>query len=526
MVDVFEMAFTQNQKLSKDTEIKVETAKSVNKALTESKINTKEACKKDDKKKKIAVNKIKFTEDIDDIDIQPAEGIVVVYSDEIEPEMSQEEIEKKAEEMIGDRICKCGICGANYVVDGDHCCGDDCAKTDEVVFDSEDVKESMIFTEDELDIDEHENIECDTVCPVCNSSEAQVEVGIIAPNGDEVITDTEEKEDDKDVEEIKTDEDVIETNVDDTVEESVKKRNISERVYSNTADLPHNLYNGEFDEFMRGEGPGGNIFDSEFEAKRCVADCEDQKVLDIDVYYEKQGDKYVVLFDTWEEVFEGVFDKFKKKTSEKETDEVEETKNVKSKGTKSYKGINYEVMSDGTFRLIDDRGHRVDRVYKSEDTIKDIIDREVKESIRKRTNLNRSKSAVKEVNFREGAFNKLLSKFINENYDNIKDIKINRGISRNGELIFNGYVVTESGKKRPIKFNSVGFKLTEGKIKIKMNETGPFTESAIKDSNRVPFVLECVVHNNVILPTSLKYNYRIKQNGKLYECCGKHSVRG
>ena len=112
-VDIFEMAFMENKKLSDADETKANTVKKVNKALSESKLNKRrtkmikesnddeinkseldiddekeisdEGCSKKSKKKIISANKIKFTEDVDDIDIQSAEGIVVVYSDDIKP---------------------------------------------------------------------------------------------------------------------------------------------------------------------------------------------------------------------------------------------------------------------------------------------------------------------------------------------------------------------------------------------------------------------------------------------------------
>ena len=139
--------------------------------------------------------------------------------------------------------------------------------------------------------------------------------------------------------------------------------------------------------------------------------------------------------------------------------------------------------------------------------------------------MRESKKAKREIIFRESAFNKILSKFVKENYDNIRDIKICKGSHRHNELCFEGYVITESGKKRNISFKSIGFKLSEGNMKIKLREFGPFTESAIKDPRRVPFVLECVSHNNVILPIALKYGYRIRQKDGVYECCGRTSVR-
>lgn len=382
-IDVFEMAFSQNQQLSEIADQKKSIIQKVNKALTESKISTLEKCK--NAKKKIAINKIKFTEDIDDIDIQPAEGVVVVYSDEIKPEMSQDEVEKAAEEMIGAKICKCGICGANYVVDDEHSCEDEQI----VVSDDEIVSESFVFTEEDIhvDADESENIECDTVCPVCNSDEAQVEVGVIAPA------------EEADVEEVDTEEHE-EVSTEDTHEETTDDEQGSEEV--------------------------------------------------------------------------------------EETEETEEVEDAE----------------------------RVDDVEDDEVTDETEVDENVK-----------SKSNYREITFKEAAFNRLLKKFVSENFNNVKDVKIIKGkATPTNQFKLFGYAITENNKKRPFTFESVGFKYKDGDLKIKMREHGPFTESAVNDKSRVPFVLECKAHYNTILPVALKYSYKIKNERGLYECVGRHSL--
>ena len=83
---------------------------------------------------------------------------------------------------------------------------------------------------------------------------------------------------------------------------------------------------------------------------------------------------------------EGVFDRFRKKNSNTNSDNNESTPGAKETGSKMYKGIRYLTMSDGTYRLIDSRGRTKPQVYKSFDTIKDIIDREVNESLNEDVN--------------------------------------------------------------------------------------------------------------------------------------------
>ena len=128
--------------------------------------------------KSVPLNKIKFTEDIDSI--QPEEDIMVVYTDTIEDDMSEEDVAAAAQELVGQEICKCGICGANYVCS----CKDE---TEELLVSDEDdfveieLGESLIFTEDAEDAEEIEETEDASECPVCGANENQIVVGEIVP---------------------------------------------------------------------------------------------------------------------------------------------------------------------------------------------------------------------------------------------------------------------------------------------------------------------------------------------------------
>jgi hypothetical protein len=82
-------------------------------------------------------------------DFTPEDDLVLV----IDPEMDDvpedvEEAEAAAEELIGNHVCKCSICGANYVTD-------------------EEISE-------ELEIE-------DETCPVCGETGDQIVVGVITP---------------------------------------------------------------------------------------------------------------------------------------------------------------------------------------------------------------------------------------------------------------------------------------------------------------------------------------------------------
>ena len=69
---------------------------------------------------KIRLESLSFFEDADEdiVDYTPDEDVILV----IDPEMDEapetpEEAEEAAEDLVGDFVCKCAICGANYVCD-------------------------------------------------------------------------------------------------------------------------------------------------------------------------------------------------------------------------------------------------------------------------------------------------------------------------------------------------------------------------------------------------------------------------
>lgn len=141
-------------------------------------------------KKRIPSNKIhleslRFVEEAEEndevIDYTPEEDVVLVIDPEMDetPE-TEADAEEAAEELIGDFVCKCAVCGANYVCD------------------CEDVSEDLESEEGE--------------CPVCGETGEQIVVGEITP-AEDVVTDEDEDEevasDEEDFEDDVTDDDFI-----------------------------------------------------------------------------------------------------------------------------------------------------------------------------------------------------------------------------------------------------------------------------------------------------------------------------
>lgn len=187
----------------------------VNATLTESARPARRTAKKVNERKMIPVKNIKvesrkiFEEtDFDDLDQQFAAAPSEENPDEvvlvIDPELpsDQEAPEDVAEEMVGDLVYKCPVCGSNYVCS----CGDEMSE-------GIDTDENGIPTE----------------CPVCGDDADQILIGEIAPAegaGEKVNPDPVESEDleDEDLEELPTEEDIDEEGLDDDpVEESLKE---------------------------------------------------------------------------------------------------------------------------------------------------------------------------------------------------------------------------------------------------------------------------------------------------------------
>lgn len=136
MINVFEMAFNSQKKLSESLESNY------------TKIDKK--FKNESKNiKSVSLNKIKFTEDVDVDPFQVESDIMVVYNPEIDSDMSDAEAENVAKDLIGDKVCKCGICGAQYICKENE---DDLTETDNVPVAVEEPSDDVETDADEDDL--------------------------------------------------------------------------------------------------------------------------------------------------------------------------------------------------------------------------------------------------------------------------------------------------------------------------------------------------------------------------------------
>jgi hypothetical protein len=205
-LNVFQLT---NQELHK-SENKT-TAKTPKKSVKESVSKTKRRSRKISKPFSIPANKLQLeslrhfleADGDDDVsvdvtaDYTPEDDVVLVIDPDMEevPEDTDAAIDA-AEELVGQHVCKCAICGANYVSDAE-------------------------ITED-VEIE-------DTECPVCGETGDQIVVGVITPTEELSDEDSEELDDvdvDVDEEEFDDAEDVdvdVEEDEDEDFEESVRR---------------------------------------------------------------------------------------------------------------------------------------------------------------------------------------------------------------------------------------------------------------------------------------------------------------
>lgn len=200
-LNVFELTNEELNK-SKKTTAKESVKKTSKKAIKESaKKISKKSRKVEKLTKKIPYNKIKleslrFVMEADEndeiIDYTPEEDVVLVIDPEMEETpATEEEAEEAAEELVGDLVCKCAICGANYICDCDE------------------------LTTEDLESEDAE-------CPICGETGEQIIIGEITPS-DEVANDeaddNDEVEDDAEEVEVVDDAEVVDDFADDEFED-------------------------------------------------------------------------------------------------------------------------------------------------------------------------------------------------------------------------------------------------------------------------------------------------------------------
>lgn len=170
-LDVFELTNTALKELAKESNKKTvkesvkSTSKTAKKVTESTKLEAKKLNKKDFKFE--SLRKLR-EEEGDDFEYTPDDEVVLVIDTDAEevPE-TEEDAVAAAEDLVGETVCKCSICGANYICDGETI--------------EEDVDGEVTLVAEE------------GVCPVCGEEGTQIVVG-------EIVADEEPVEDDETVE--------------------------------------------------------------------------------------------------------------------------------------------------------------------------------------------------------------------------------------------------------------------------------------------------------------------------------------
>ena len=142
-----------------------------------------------------------------------------------------------------------------------------------------------------------------------------------------------------------------------------------------------------------------------------------------------------------------------------------------------------------------------------------------------RTYKRRNESAVRRpakkstrdtgLDFDDRKFESFMNRVIRENYHDRADFKVTScSLSRGTSRLIIGYTVGKSKGK----LVAEGFKSNADHMVLKMRDQGVFTESFRKTPS---FIVECVRVRNQIVPTSLKYDYKVRVNESLYRVYGR-----
>lgn len=119
-----------------------------------------------------------------------------------------------------------------------------------------------------------------------------------------------------------------------------------------------------------------------------------------------------------------------------------------------------------------------------------------------------------ELEFQEENFNKLVNKFLKENYENVSEFKTKSAkITKQNQLKVEGVINYKSGKALPVTFTTNRFDLKEGRISVRAN-CPLFGRSDA-------FLLESNFDKKVFSPQSLRYRFRTQVANESYEVYGK-----
>ena len=444
----------------------------------------------------------------DDADKDSSDEVVLV----IDPELPADEDvpEDAAENLIGDKIYKCPVCGANYACDSD----------------GEAVEKNEDGTPKE--------------CPVCGDDSEQLLVGEIAPadkdNGESVDQKPvkEESEDDEDDDEDKEEDNKKDDEDEDKEEEDkdLKEESLKEGVDDKTEK------EGVDDKTEHKKDPWQTM---DYLTYKCM-----RKVID-----EKGFDAFDSDEDFVDEVVSCVEAEWEDEWKDDDTEEAPKESYIRSLVRQdmntarqiAFRSADKKGMEKGLKKLrqtdaakeapAEKPNRRPDKDFdwlkkKKEESIKeddDVEETEVEDTFDFTPEVapKRDGSAVNvdtdtvNIYFDEKKFESLIAQVIKENYKGSPEFKVRR-VSAIKDNLRIDYVVRES--KSSITRGSMiaeGFTPKARRFTLEFKDKGVFTESF----TRKPIMtVECIRIKNNFIPTGLKYDYKTKVNESLYRVVG------
>ena len=538
-----------------------------NTRLTES-VDRRSSRKKVSETKKIKVNKIKlesrfFLEDVDvdevdtkfevgPEDVEEKEDEVVLV---IDPEIGQnEEIpEDAAEELVGDFVYKCPVCGANYV------CGCDATETEAIEVDEEGVP---------------------TECPICGDDAEQILVGQIAPVEDVKEEDNEEmepvesEEEDKESEEEEEEasdeesEEETEETEEEVIEDSLKNRRLGRRMTEGTRRVDElfgkkkSSLNVTLPKFASKDGHAyanvgraDPLSDNLDKLKKKWSVREPKKgVFEVGSSYVSSLFKFLAKAFGWDEKeLQSVYQKTTREQSKKlaygeskkivresdtlgqDVDEFQKWVDYDMKKYGKISGITKGKLAKAGLEVVkDDHGDYevIAKSFKHEEeacgsskkskTIKEDLDldeidiTDFQEEVPEKCPACKPKVTAT-LTIDEIRMESLLNKMMKENYKGTPKVKLTKAQAKGSQLKLEYIVFNGKSKIRGV-LMAEGFNPKARKMLLKIKDHGAFTESYTKAP---AFVVECVVVRNKVIPTAMKYNFTKKVNESLYRVVGK-----
>ena len=120
---------------------------------------------------------------------------------------------------------------------------------------------------------------------------------------------------------------------------------------------------------------------------------------------------------------------------------------------------------------------------------------------------------VDEFEYQEESFNKLFTKFLTDNYKNVKAFNVVEARLKSEGLVLEGVITFENDNARNIRITTDAMELKEGVSKVKA--ACPLFGKA------KAFVVEHIVKENKISATKLNYRFRTRANNEAYDVVGR-----